>query len=159
MNGHTFGEPYHTLHSLAFEQRRNAAVGYCPSAMADLFEFWSLFLVDNFNNKAYQEFHSVALEDANIKQSLVGLRHLAEFYGRCLSSHPVVADQLLHDFVELAAVEFSNQHLAPECPALGQLYNFWRSDTSNSINRLNLSKMLREPLKSALDQGNFAQMP
>ena len=125
--------------------------------MVDLYEFWALFLSENFNSKVYQDFHGTALDDANVKQSLVGLRRLTEFYGNSLYSENLLADRLLQDFVDLATVEFTNQH--PERPAFNHLRRVWRDGATDFANRANLTKKISEPLKTALDQGGAKRSP
>jgi la-related protein 1 len=99
-------EPYTLLHSKAIEQRAHAVHGSCPYDMDVLYQFWSHFLVRNFNLQMYQEFRHFALEDAEFRGSRVGLTNLVKFYGESLSSiRNPIRESVARHYVELARSE------------------------------------------------------
>ncbi|KAL1838311.1 hypothetical protein VTJ49DRAFT_2823 [Mycothermus thermophilus] len=85
--GQTDRKPYPEIRSAALEQRRNAKDGETPREMQKLYKFWSHLLLNDFNAKVYEEFRSLALEDASRETpSTCGLNSLLEFYNKLLLS-------------------------------------------------------------------------
>ncbi|KAL2269854.1 hypothetical protein VTJ83DRAFT_2038 [Remersonia thermophila] len=85
--GQTDRKPYTEIRNAALEQRRNAKDGETPKEMQKLYKFWSHLLLNDFNAKVYQEFRSLALEDASRETpSTCGLKNLLDFYNKLLLS-------------------------------------------------------------------------
>lgn len=78
-------EPYPELRAKALEQRANAKPGDTPAAMKHLYRFWSHCLPDKFNVRMYEDFRTLALEDARRSSpNDFGLKCLLRYYNQVL---------------------------------------------------------------------------
>ena len=128
-------------------QRERASGGVCHYDMDILYQFWSHFLIRNFNARMYQEFCVTAFEDADKYHLSVGLKHLIQFYNESILGQKVVSDQIARDFLDLVMGECTKK----ERPAFYKLRAAWRNGAFNMKNRKKLDSMIDTSLKAELE--------
>lgn len=135
-------ELYLDLREKALEQRQNAIPGICPYDMDVLYQFWSHFLIRNFNTHMYNEFRQLAFEDAETG-SQTGKLNLLKYYGNALSSQDPIRNRVARHYVQLAKSEEGQD----ERPATTQLRTTWKDGNLNMQNR----KIIREYMDQAFE--------
>lgn len=140
-------EPYVQLRVKALKQREQAATGACPYDLDVLYQFWSHFLIRNFNNRMYGEFKFFAGDDAQQRRSPVGLQNLVQFYAKALASSNPIRDHIVKDYVVLVKSEPSILN----GQAHKQLRQAWRNGALNLKNRKKLSDILDDDIKQSLE--------
>ncbi|KAK4634532.1 hypothetical protein CLAFUW4_00730 [Fulvia fulva] len=140
-------EPYITLRAKAIKQRDEAATGNCPYDLDVLYQFWSHFLIRNFNKSMYREFQELAHLDAQERRNGVGMRNLVLFYAKALSSTNPIRDNIIRDYVALV----NNEPQILGGAAYKQLRQAWRDGALNLKNRKKLADILDEALKTKLE--------
>ncbi|KAF2161844.1 hypothetical protein M409DRAFT_27900 [Zasmidium cellare ATCC 36951] len=140
-------EPYIQLHQKALDQRKQAATGTCPYDLDVLYQFWSHFLIRNFNRRMYAEFKMLAHGDAEERHNKVGLQNLVQFYAKALGSSNTIRDHVVNDYVQLV----KNEPQITKDLAFKQLRSAWRNGALNLKNRKKLTEILDESLRDQLE--------
>ncbi|KAF2746420.1 hypothetical protein M011DRAFT_478042 [Sporormia fimetaria CBS 119925] len=139
-------EPYSELLHNAIKQRQTAPHGSCPHDMDILYQFWSHFLVRNFNLHMYQEFRHYALDDSRLRGSNNGLTHLISFYGEALLSTAIpIRETVARHYVELVGSDRSSE-------AFIQLREAMKDSTLHPRDRSLIYKLMDPDLRAAIDE-------
>lgn len=140
-------EPYFQLRAKALEQRDQASTGTCPYDLDVLYQFWSHFLIRNFNNKMYSEFKYFANDDAQTRHNGTGIQNLVQFYAKALASSNQIRDHIVKDYVQLV----KSEPAILQGLAFKQLRQAWRNGALNLKNRKKLNDIVDEDLRTKLE--------
>ncbi|QIX02476.1 hypothetical protein AMS68_007993 [Peltaster fructicola] len=140
-------EPYFQLHGKAIEQRNHAASGTCPYDLDVLYQFWSHFLIRNFNNSMYSEFVHLAHDDAAQRLSTVGQDNLVKFYDEAIKSTNSIPLRVAQDYAAFAHTESKKEN----SNVFESMHRTWRDGALNLRNRKRVSDLLDSEVKHLLE--------
>lgn len=141
-------ESYHVFRANAFQQREQSELGICHRDMDILYQFWSHFLIRNFNRRMYEEFRQMTFDDANKRNSMVGMTNLVQYYDESMLGQKIISDDIARDFVDLVKSEGSSK----EKPAFDKLRAAWRNGATNMKNRKKIGNIIDADLKAQLER-------
>lgn len=136
-------EKYQSLRDRAVAER---VAGIVTDDMDWLYQFWSHFLVRNFNDDMYNDFRSLAWDDAAAGHDR-GLDHLGRYYGALLTGHRVLTEKLAEDIVKIAENEVKTKG-----QTFYKLRSALRNGAFNFKSRVLIEKFLSPKFKEELEQ-------
>jgi la-related protein 1 len=142
------GEPYTTFRERALRNRNKASDGETHYDMKALYEFWSHFLVRNFNPQMYHDFRTFAREDALQKQTDIGINCLITYYDHSLNNKSkTIPGDLARHYVDLVR----NEDTTKERNGFNKLRAALRNGALNPKSRKKIEGFIDPDLKEALE--------
>jgi la-related protein 1 len=149
---HSESERYPILYAKALREREESPKGSCPHNLVVLYQFWSHFLIRNFNTRMYNEFRRLALDDLENRDTSKGIHCLLKYYKEALSNEKFsMRERVARHYVNLAnkGLEANDDDRQR---AFKQLQSQWRRAAMDSENREVLDKFVNEALRTALEK-------
>ncbi|KAI9928734.1 hypothetical protein ASPWEDRAFT_343257 [Aspergillus wentii DTO 134E9] len=141
-------ESYNVFRKRALE-KRNLTAAQGDRDMDVLYQFWSHFLVQNFNAQMYNDFRSLALDDISARYASYGFNRFIHFYGASLSSNKVLPDEVVRDLVDFGREESTS----PSGRIVFQtLRSAWQSRSFNPRTRKKIDCVLDASLRAELEK-------
>jgi la-related protein 1 len=142
------GELYTTLRTRALKRRENSKSSETHPDMKVLYEFWSHFLVRNFNLSMYYDFRQCANEDAK-RQDFTGLHQLITYYDEILNRKKVINETLASHYVELV----KSEDQSGDRPGFQKLRAAWRNGALDLKSRKKIDSFVDSQLREELENG------
>lgn len=141
-------ESYNVFRKRAIEERASNVYDDGPRNMDVLYQFWSHFLIRNFNAGMYSEFKSLAFDDISSKCSTRGLDCLIHFYDATLASNRAISDKVAQDLISV----IKSETVGDGQKILQTLRSGWKNNALNSSTREKIDRVLDEDLRAELEK-------
>ena len=145
-------EPYPTVLAKALKSRELPNnTGAVHVEMRALYDFWSHFLIRNFNPKMYADFRKYAYEDAANNFS-EGTKSLVDYYNQILTAgKKVIPDAIAEDYVQLVRDEQRTATKPEDRLAFKALRTAWRNGALDIKSRKKIDSLVDADLKKELE--------
>jgi la-related protein 1 len=142
-------EPYNAIRARALRHRETSPPSETDNDMKLLYEFWSHFLVRNFNPRMYEEFRKCAIDDYHNRQNMFGMTNLVQYYDEVLKSkNKVIPDILAKHYVDVVKGEDPSR----ERIAFAKLRAAWRNGAVEMKSRKKISNLVDHELREELER-------